>query len=400
MKWIIRTLRIVCVTALALILLAFVLVQFQQNLLRWRAERLMADVHRLRLYQSNWADAQQLMSRWGAWGHYDGNCTAKDCRYAILLTDQSERVLYFSNPATIKWLTRLKAYTLYRWLGGRDSIVYFAFVVQDGTIWRTHVYVGVFAPPGSLDLEDEGYLLIVDAKSQQALSDSKDGAHVRGSEDDLALHPYYRAGRPGGCTSCMAVGITYSTRTPQAEIDRLTSFDLSCLTRFFSCKMPEDLMPAGKEWHIYHDDELYAIDQLSKSLPPKACDIPLWALARDSGTVLVVDGVAVLQESHDGASNEWAAAKVVTYIKGVPRWPIGSTVKIQPFGGQMASPPFQQEEHVALGKRYVILPAEDTYGTPEAFGPYGRPPESVDAEEIRLPRCGLQEDSPRKPSRT
>ena len=389
-----RILRVVCVSASVLVILAFVAVQIQQRLLQWRAERLMTDMHRIRLYQSDWADAQRLMNRWGAWGHYDGSCTAKDCRYSIRLTDGSERASHFLRPDAFAWLLRHRVYSLYRWLGGRYSIIYFAFVVQDGTIWRSTFYVNVQAPPKFLDPEDEGYFLMVGATSQQALRDSEGGPHVRGSDDDLAQHPYYKAGRPGGCEGCMMVGITYSTHTPQAEIERLTSFDMSCLTRFFSCKMPEDLLPVAKEWHIYHDDEQFAIDQQSKSMPPKPCDIPLWALGRDSGTVLVVNDVSVSREEHDGFLNEWAAAKVVTFLKGVPRWPVGSTIKILPFGGQMASPPFRQEEHLAPGKRYVILPAEDTYGTPEAFGPYGRPPDAAVAEEIRLPRCGLQEDSP------
>jgi hypothetical protein len=392
-KWHTRIIRVVCVTASVLLIVSFVVVQFQQRLLQWRAEQLMADMHRIRLYQSNWADAQRLMNRWGAWGHYDGSCTARDCRYSIRLTDESERAARLM-PKTFAWLLRVRGYSLYRWLGGRYSIVYQAFVVQDGTIWRTSFYVNIQAPPKLLDPEGEGYFLMVGATSQQALRDSEGGPHVKGSDDDLAQHPYYKAGRPGGCEGCMMVGVTYSTHTPQDEIERLTSFNMSCLTRFFSCKMPEDLLPAAREWHIYHDDEQYAIDQKTESMPPKQCDIPLWALGRDSGTVLVVEDVSVSREDHDGFSNEWATAKVVALLKGVPRWPVGSTLKILPFGGQMTSPPFQQEELLAPGKRYVILPAEDTYGTPGAFGPYGRLPDGAAETKIGLPRCGLQEDSP------
>ena len=47
----------------------------------------MADMHQIRLYHSTWADAQKLMDRWGAWGHYDGSCTATECRYAIEIGD-------------------------------------------------------------------------------------------------------------------------------------------------------------------------------------------------------------------------------------------------------------------------------------------------------------------------
>jgi hypothetical protein len=70
-KWILRVLRFAGLAALAIVLLIFVAVQFQQRLLRWRAERLMADMHQIRLYQSTWGDAQRLMHRWGAWGHYE-----------------------------------------------------------------------------------------------------------------------------------------------------------------------------------------------------------------------------------------------------------------------------------------------------------------------------------------
>ncbi|HXR39334.1 MAG TPA: hypothetical protein VN776_09585 [Terracidiphilus sp.] len=391
MKWTLRILRVALMAALALVQIAFAAVQLQQLLLRWRAERLMADMHQIRLYQSNWADAQQLMNRWGAWGHYDGTCTAKDCRYAIRLTDESERAFHFLKPETLDWLIRHKAYSLYRWLGGRYSIIYFAFVVQDGTIWRTNVYVNVQVPPNLLAPEDEGYLLIVGATSQQALRDTEGGGHVRGADDDLAQHPYYKAGRPGGCENCMMVGITYSTHTPQAEIERLTSFDMSCLTRLFSCKLPEDFLPAAKDWHIYHDDEEYAIHQQSKSLPPKACDIPLWALARDSGTVLVVDGGSTSQTDDYDSSNKEATVRVVTYLKGTSRWPVGSTLKVRTFGGELNLPPFELAEHLQAGKRYVILPVEGFYGTPELYGPAN---DATNEPEIGLPRCGLQEDTP------
>jgi hypothetical protein len=69
--------------ALCLVLITFPAVQIQQRTLRWRAERLSADMHQIRLHQSTWTDAQQLMHRWGGWGHYDGSCTAASCMYEI-----------------------------------------------------------------------------------------------------------------------------------------------------------------------------------------------------------------------------------------------------------------------------------------------------------------------------
>jgi len=134
---------------------------------------------------------------------------------------------------------------------------------------------------------------------------------------------------------------------------------------------------------------MLGIDQQSKSLPPKACNIPLWALARDSGTVLVVDAVSISQEKNDEFTSEWATVKVITYLKGTQHWPVGSTLKVFfPFSGP---PPFGLAEYLRAGNRYVILPVEGLYGTPWNFGPTK---DATNDPRIALEWCGLQEDTP------
>src|ERR1700759_4734177 len=82
-KWAVRGVSLIGVVALSLALITFLAVETQQRMLRGRAERLMADMHQIRLYQSTWADGQRLIHRWGAWGHYEGSCTAASCVYGI-----------------------------------------------------------------------------------------------------------------------------------------------------------------------------------------------------------------------------------------------------------------------------------------------------------------------------
>jgi hypothetical protein len=57
----------------------------------------------------------------------------------------------------------------------------------------------------------------------------------------------------------------------------------------------------------------------------------------------------------------------------------------------MAFPPLKQAERLELGKRYLILPIEETYGTIE---PFDSPNEPSVEPRIGLPRCGVQEDTP------
>jgi hypothetical protein len=90
--------------------------------------------------------------------------------------------------------------------------------------------------------------------------------HV-GPEDALTGHPYYKVGGPDGCMmNCEIKIVYYSTYTPPTEIQRLTSYDFSCFTRFNPCTEMEDLLPAAREWNIHKEE-------LQTALPEKLCDV-------------------------------------------------------------------------------------------------------------------------------
>ena len=372
-------------TATAVIALTWLLavaVQFEQALLRWRAERLMADMHRIRLYQSTWADAQKLIHRWGAWGHYDGTCTAEDCRYNISIKDALSEMRE-TMPAPFWWLIPHHAYLIYRVSGGRFAWVQAGFRVHNGTTWRTYSGAVVDARIGWSNWEEEGLALMAIARSAHALRGTKHTGWVAGSDDDLAEHPYHKAGRPGGCTSCEMAKVTYSTHTPPAEIKNLTTYDFSCFTRFWGCANVDELLPAAKPWFLYgHNQELY--EQDLKKPSPRACDIPLWAQARDAGTVLVVDVLSVSQTQESYGPREVANVRVVEILKGDPPWPIGTELSATPYGGQCSSPPFESAEHFRPGHRYVIFPDERFYGQLEFWG---------DPRKIVMSRCGVRDDT-------
>jgi hypothetical protein len=391
-KWLMRTLRVVCIAALALILLTLATVQVQQRLLRYRAEQLMADMHQIRLYQSTWADAQRLMHHWGAWGHYDGTCTAADCRYQITLRDISY--------TRFGWLMQHGGFQIYSWFGGRPTALLVSFTVHDGTLWRETAEIAVAATPKLLSGTDEFPLtLIVETKSRQRLRKTKDDWWIMGADDQLAEHPYYKAGRPGGCKiNCEEAVVTYSTRTPPAEIERLTSFNLSCLTQFSSCMELEQLLPAAKDWRLYHEEENSVMHQTAS--PTRPCDIPLWAIARDTHHALIVEGVSkrIVKEtgvSFVGAENapekgpdikkEESQVKILALLKGNPPWTAGAFVLAYPYGVEEHSPATADaSEHLLPGKRYIVFPIGDD-----------RRDEGLTRESpITLDRCGVWEDTP------
>ena len=383
-KWAVRILLLAGGVVLSLMLLTFFAVQIQQRTLRWRAERLSADMHRIRLYQSTWADAQRLMRRWGAWGHYDGSCTAGSCNYDIRIGS----IPPYEWPI---WLIQHDKLNLYERFGGRDSGVFASFTVHDGAIWRTGSGIGISVPTRRMQRENEfESTLSLGAVSYQRLHRTmKDwGLFMDGPTPELAKHPYYKVGRPGGCKVNCRVGVAYySTHTPPAEIERITSYNFSCFTRFHPCSEFEDLLPAAEPWHLYKERQP-SVDLKPSTLPALHCNVPVWALARDTRYALSVEALSRTIEKHREPDNhydrELAKVRVISSLKEPAPWLAGMIVSAYPFrGNEYDSPPWAAE-HLVPGKRFIVFPVgndrKDQHVTKDS--------------PITLEWCGVQEDTP------
>ncbi|HEY4354841.1 MAG TPA: hypothetical protein VGN16_03765 [Acidobacteriaceae bacterium] len=235
---------------LAIPLLAFAGVQIQQRLLRRRAERLLTDFQSIRLHQSTWADAQKLMTRWGAYGHYNGTCRETNCHYSVKLTDVLYKYLDRRGPNFPERIA-LAIIRVDSFFGGHAAEIFFNFTVWNGTIVRSEFALRLEVT--SSEAKDEyGYGLLFEAKADQALRQwERHGRSIWGSDEQLAEHTNYKVGRPGGCEICMAVGITFIPAIEPAELQRITALNLSCLTRFHSRMTLPDLLPVAKNWYLY-----------------------------------------------------------------------------------------------------------------------------------------------------
>lgn len=379
--------RIAGSVALALLLLLSALlaaVQAQQWLLRWRVERLMADMHRIRLYQTTWPEAQRLMSKWGAWGHCDGACTAEDCEYAITMANSFWGGVGVELPGWLRFI--LKVPRVFSGLGGRLGILRATITVHNGTGWRTKDWVELDVPPEwfSSNPQDGEYSLILTVRSRQQLHPGFEQDRILGDIEQLAEHPYFVAGSPSGCEICLAGEVTYSTRTPQWQIDELTKFNFSCFTQWHPCRFLRDLYPATDYWHIVGG--MFDFGQPRKMTPPTAadCDIPVWALGRDFNSISEVE--ALTSESvKDGRyaepqMMEKVKIKVLSTIKGSRRMD-GLTADAYPYAGNTDEVQYEVAEHMQMGQRYLLLRQDKESDPPLPPG-------------LTLERCGVQLDTP------
>jgi hypothetical protein len=395
-SWTARIVLFAAGLSLFLMLITFLAVQTQLTISRWRAERLSAEMHQIRLYQSTWADAQRLMDRWGAWGHYDGSCTATSCNYTIGMG-----TIRYQNPnaprrAWVEWFSAHDRLNLYEWLGGRDAVYYASFTVHDGTIWRTGSGIGVTVPTRRIRTENDWpWTLSIDASTRQRLHRTIEDPFsfgFLGSEDELAQHPYYKVWSPSGCMIlCQMEIVYYSTHTPPAEIERLTSYNFSCFTQIIACSHIQDLLPISKEWHLYDDpyqssptvpippprpESSYVMPT-----PPPCSKIPVWAHARDVRYALAVE---VLPTTADDQKFDprMAKVRVVTSLKEPAPWLPGATVRAYPYGNG-AIPP-EEGQDLIPGKRFILFPV----GNDERHDTLTK------ESSIKLDRCSVMEDTP------
>ena len=261
-----------------------------------------------------------------------------------------------------------------------------SFLERHGAIRRESSAIGVVVSRRKARSDNDfDRVLFVDGQSRQRLHRTlEDPFSIEGSDEQLAQHPYYKVGRPGGCKpNCQMASVTYSTHTPPSEIERLTAYDFSCFTRYDSCTELRDVLPAAKDWNLYKDEESDADSSKPSSLPEKSCSIPVWALARDARYVLAVDVLSAKKVSEQDSQREIANVSIVGSLKENSPWLLGTTAQAYPFSGNDYASPPQEAEHLVPGRQYIVFPIGDD-----------RRDQRVSKDSpLRLERCGVVMDS-------
>ena len=325
----IRTLRRIGICLVVSFVVLNVFLRVEAYRFQRRAERLMADVQALKLRQSNWLEAERLISRWGKYGHYEGHCDACFCRYSI---DLESPGMALGNAGFWRHLdnhfVRLIAPFIFDYSGGRLATLLTTIVVQDSVVLRKSA-VFIYDVP-STSSGSSGYSLIATSRATSRLTSG--GWPLIGSEQ-LAEHPFYAVTRPGGCSFCLMANVTFTPDTPDPEMRRLTTFNLNCITRLRPCRYLEDIYPAAEDWHLY-DGTLGG-----RPSPPNqthtehaplslACRVPLFARGREAGQILSVTALSESQERRPGEVIEKASVRLNGVLKGETGYKPGELIAV------------------------------------------------------------------------
>jgi hypothetical protein len=231
-----RWLRRVVLAMLLIVCALWLTAYAREWLLRRRAERLLADIQALQVHQSTWLDAQRLITRWGAWGSYEGSCTSTKCDYSIGMSDSIPWEYHF--PWEFEgsvWEGSHRFARMVDRLGLRASFIRTYFRVSKGVVTSKSFDAWILTPARYWD----------DPNSKvpgQLSAGVLEGPRLFGILTDT----YY--GDVDSVAGLYTNGGIFISSTPEEPVGHrqaLMTFHLGCIDRWTPCLSQEELVPNG-----------------------------------------------------------------------------------------------------------------------------------------------------------
>jgi hypothetical protein len=235
----------IAISAIVFVAGVSVYLRIEQYKFRRQAERLLSDVRELELKNASAAQVKVVLTKWGfqQWGQAPGKpCTEGDCIYLFELVPKV-RGHNLADP----FLSALEAHSL-EWLGLRLTVVHAWVQIRRGTLTSVSFSVWTLGQGcegrGRPECTLMGYAHTGPRGSRWSSHQQPDV-----KLNQYLLHPNYLVGAfpewLNADTGGSPAVIIWAELSPDAntmDVSRLMQFDLSCLTRFRSCK-ERDLMP-------------------------------------------------------------------------------------------------------------------------------------------------------------
>jgi hypothetical protein len=292
-KWVLTSLLVIYLVLLAAI-------QIRQRITRRLAEHLLSDLRGLQLEKSSWSDAQALMQRWGKWGAYKDTCDVDHCEYEIQFdwTGMVPRPIVISERFSNLLSRAVEMATSV--LGARLPDVEGGFRLQNNLVVGTWFSLGTNVPGGG------------------SLFSRVIGTRTRNLEPydlwpEKDPHPEYHTVLRSGTMGYFFTQFTAATK-PE-DVEWLTAFNFSCMTRWVPCKEMGDLLPSA--WAKYTAERKHVVATRERIAN---CAYPLKDLVEASERVAVAK-----VEKPNAQQGQWSPypARLIESLKGSSSWHSG-----------------------------------------------------------------------------
>lgn len=289
----------VLISLLVIYLVLLAAVQISQRIVRRRAEHLLSDLRGLQLERSSWSDAQALMQRWGRWGGYKGTCNADHCEYEIQFdsTGMPTGTIVIPEPFFDIFNRSLQMATSA--LGAHLPYVEGGFRLQNNLVIETYFSLATNIPGAP------GYPLFSRVT----------GTRTRNLEPynlwpEKDPHPEYRTVLRSGTIGYFYTQFTAATK--QEDVEWLTAFNFSCMTRWVPCRERGDLLPSAWAKHTAESKRVSTIWERIGN-----CTYPLKDLVEASERIALVQ-----VEKSNAQKQQWSPyhARLVESLKGSSSW--------------------------------------------------------------------------------
>jgi len=384
-----------------LLSITFIAIQIEQHLFRRRAELLLSQVQSLELRKTSWQEAQAKLKQWGPEPESYLPCNEHECSLRITLNDFVTGILLGKNIFVrlddyLRWRLKLSYNTgpferalfamfrTYVRAGGHPARIAASIGMRDGIIWGKGISVGIetYARNGTWTSSDGGpveYTLIASAQSVSRFSFYETGLY----NPQLALHPDYAIGRPGGCEICVMGWVKFTPYAAPTDTRHLTQFNLSCLTRWHPCLDQNDIMPAAWKQYLAEKQHMNAPSK-ADSCPPSAVEV----VGRDSSHIALGEVVEYRDKiDSQGYHEDSAKVRVLDRLKGLPEWKVGEIREV-PILLETSKPNLKIQSGVRLILFAGIGPLRDMRIDPG----FDCPVISADETNLALIRQGISQD--------
>jgi fumarate reductase subunit D len=386
-----RTL-IFAISAIGALLLITLALKVDAYVLRHRAGSLLADVRSVEVRKTTLAEARRDLQKWQKETLYFETGEDK-WRFWISLADgmTSMEGRYMQNESmlgSIRWMKWAS-----RFFGRREVEVAALIDVHRGIVSGKSFTVIVQTPPE--DGWNHGLLGTVETVSRFY---AEDWVGPGGQIVQTLIHPDYlldhrridlNADTPAYFMGTSAMLVQVTPYADPAVTRHFEDFDLSCVTRWFSCRSVAELMPTA--WTEYRQDQsrvLAAVKQL-KCTPEK-----VEAQARNAQAAAVVEVTRNRTDSFGGQNHEVAEVRLVESLRDDEGWKVGEEGEFWVSPWALADTSTNRSLTLPQGKRFILL---FLWNRPQSHAPGMWPyPCGVipwSEENLALVRHGIAEDT-------